>query len=209
MRLLTLDIEKAAAGGRMIARHEGQVVLVSGAIPGERVSARLERTERGVAFAQVAEVLHSSVDRRAAAADWRCGGNVFSHIGYSRQLTLKGEIIQDAFRRIGRLPLSDRPVVTGSPERGYRMRARLHVHGGRIGFYLEGTHQICDAEATGQLRPETSAWIAAARHALDEKQLDGLTAIELAENIPGDQRACHLELHATADPSDYAALSGG
>ena len=209
MRLLTLDIEKAAAGGRMLARHEGQVVLVSGAIPGERVSARLERTERGVAFAAVAEVLQSSVDRRPAAADSRCGGNVFSHIGYPRQLTIKGEIIQDAFRRIGRVPLSERPLVTGSPERGYRMRARLHVHKGRIGFYLEGTHQICDAAATGQLRPETSAWIAAAEQALEEKHLDGLTAIEIAENIPGDQRACHLELHATAEPSHYAALAGG
>ena len=209
MPLLTLDIEKAAAGGRMLARHEGQVVLVSGAIPGERVSVRLERTERGVAFAEVAEVLQSSADRRAAEIDSRCGGNVFSHIVYSRQLTLKGEIIQDAFRRIGRLPLSGVPLVTGSPERGYRMRARLHVRGSRIGFYLEGTHQICDAAATGQLRPETSAWIDAAQQALDKKQLDGLTAIEIAENIPGGQRACHLELHAAAEPSDYAALAGG
>ena len=33
---VTLDVEKPAAGGRMIARHDGQVVLVWGAIPGER-----------------------------------------------------------------------------------------------------------------------------------------------------------------------------
>ena len=209
MPLLTLDIEKAAAGGRMLARHEGQVVLVSGAIPGERVSVRLERTERGVAFGEVTEVLHSSADRRVAAIDSRCGGNVFSHIVYSRQLTLKGEIIEDAFRRIGRLPLSEAPLVTGSPERGYRMRARLHVHGGRIGFYLEGSHHICDAAGTGQLQPETSAWIAAAQHALDKKRLDGLAAVEIAENIPGDQRACHLELHAGAEPSAYGALAEG
>ena len=34
---LEVEIEKPAAGGRMIARHEGQIVLVSGAIPGEKV----------------------------------------------------------------------------------------------------------------------------------------------------------------------------
>ena len=209
MPLLTLDIEKPAAGGRMLARHEGQVVLVSGAIPGERVSVRLERTERGVAFGEVTEVLHSSADRRAAATDSRCGGNVFSHIVYARQLTLKGEIIADAFRRIGRLPLSETPLVTGSPERGYRMRARLHVHGGRIGFYREGSHHICDAAGTGQLQPETSAWIAAAQQALDKNRLDGLTAFEIAENIPGDQRACHLELHGGAEPSAYDLLAEG
>ena len=41
--LLTLDIEKPAAGGRMLARLNGQIVLVWGAIPGERVRARVER----------------------------------------------------------------------------------------------------------------------------------------------------------------------
>src|SRR5262245_14707980 len=116
MSLLTLDIEKAAAGGRMLARHEGQIVLVSGAIPGERVLVRLERKERGVAFADVAEVLQPSSDRRPVPGDARCGGNVFAHINYARQLTLKGEIIQDAFRRIGRIPLAGLPSVAGSPE---------------------------------------------------------------------------------------------
>ncbi len=76
---------------------------------------------------------------------------------YPRQLTLKGEIIQDAFRRIGRLPLPEAPLVTGSPERGYRMRARLHVSDRQIGFYLEGTHRVCDvgddrSVAAGDLR---------------------------------------------------------
>ena len=112
MSLLTLDIEKAAAGGRMLARHEGRVVLVAGAIPGERVVARLERTERGVAFAEVAEILQPSVHRRPVSGDARCGGNVFAHIDYARQLTLKSEIIQDAFRRIGKISLPDAPLKT-------------------------------------------------------------------------------------------------
>ena len=75
------------------------------------------------------------------------------------------------------------------------MRARLHVSGGRIGFYLEGTHQVCDAAATGQLLPETSEWIATAQRTLDPTQLRGIAAIEIAENIPARERACHLELH--------------
>src|SRR6187431_425647 len=174
MSLLTLDIEKAAAGGRMLARHDGQVVLVAGAIPGERVVARLERKERGVAFADVAEVLQPSADRRTVAGDSRCGGNVFAHIEYARQLTLKGEIIQDAFRRIGRIPLAKAPSVVGSPERGYRMRARLHVSGGRVGFFLEGTHQVCDVASTGQLLPETAEWVAGLNRALTQDQMRGL-----------------------------------
>ena len=209
MSFLTLDIEKPAAGGRMLARHNGQVVLVSGAIPGERVAARLERTERGVAFADVVEILQASADRRATAGEARCGGNVFAHIEYPRQLSLKGEIIQDAFRRIGRLPLAEAPAVIGSPEHGYRMRARLHASAGRIGFYLEGSHQICDVATTGQLLPVTCDWIADAQRRLDTNALRDIAAIEIAENIPGEQRACHLELHASGEPSRYAAIADG
>jgi tRNA/tmRNA/rRNA uracil-C5-methylase (TrmA/RlmC/RlmD family) len=207
--LLTLDIEKATAGGRMLARHQGQIVLVSGAIPGERVSARLERTGKGVAFAEVVEVLSPSSDRRPITVDARCGGNVFAHVDYARQLRLKGDIIQDALARIGRLPIPEPPDVIGSPERGYRMRARLHVRDGRIGFYLEGTHQLCDAAATGQLLEGTAGWIAAAERTLATTRLTGVSAIELAENMAGDERACHLELAAGVDPRALVALAAG
>ena len=89
------------------------------------------------------------------------------------------------------------------------MRARLHVSGGRIGFYLEGTHRVCDAATTGQLLPETGDWIASAQRTLDAKALRDIAAIEIAENIPAQERACHLELHASAEPSKYAAITNG
>jgi len=206
--LLTLDIDKPAAGGRMLARHQGQVVLVWGAIPGERVTARVERIGKGVVYAETMEVLSASPDRRAAG-DWRCGGNVLAHIDYARQRQLKGEIVQDAFGRIGRIPLAERLEVMGSPEAGYRMRARLHAHATRLGFYREGTHQLCDATATAQLLPATHEWILGAEEILRREQLSGLAGVELAENIAGDTRAGHLELHAGVDPSRFAALAAG
>src|SRR5262245_58694540 len=160
--VLTLDIEKPAAGGRMLARHHGQVVLVWGAVPGERVTARVDRVTKSVAFASTIDVLSSSPDRRTVAADPRCGGNVLAHIAYERQRRLKGEIIRDAFARIGRVPLEREPDVIGSPERGYRMRARLHAVNGRLGFYREESHDLCDAVQTGQLLDATGDWIRAA-----------------------------------------------
>src|SRR5512138_2530976 len=157
--LLTLHVEKPAAGGRMLARHNGQVVLVWGAIPGEQVRARIERSGKGVLFAETVEVLAPSPHRRPAVPDWRCGGNVLAHIAYDRQLQIKSEIIRDAFARIGRLPLASPPGVVASPEQGYRMRARLHVRGSRIGFMREGSHEICAVGPTGQLLPATVASI--------------------------------------------------
>ena len=207
--IVTLDVEKPAAGGRMLARHHGQVVLVWGAIPGERVNARIERTGKGLAYADTVEVISPSSDRREVAGDWRCGGNVLAHVSYPRQLQLKGQIIQDAFGRIGRVPLPEVPDVVGSPEAGYRMRARLHVQDGRIGFYREGTHELCDAALTSQFLPGTHAWIAVAEETLRRLRLTGVSDIELAENVAGNERACHLELLAGTDPAPFAALAEG
>ena len=205
--LLTLDVEKPTAGGRMLARHNGQIVLVWGAIPGERVRARVERTGKGVLFAETTDVLSASPDRREAAADWRCGGNVFAHVAYDRQLQLKSEIIRDAFTRIGRLPLDTPPPLTASPERGYRMRARLHVRGGRIGFVREGSHDVCAVGQTGQLLPETVSWIEAAEDGLPSGRLTGLVSVEIAENIPASERAVHVELEPGTDPQRFAPLA--
>ena len=93
---LTLAIEKPAAGGRMIARVDGQVVLVAGAIPGEVVSARVERVGKGVVYAQTMSVGDPSADRRPPFTDPLCGGCLYAHIAYPRQLVLKGQIIADA-----------------------------------------------------------------------------------------------------------------
>ena len=206
---LTLDIEKPTAGGRMLARHDGLVILVDGAIPGERVSARVDKVGKGVAYADTAGVLSESPDRRAPSMDRRCGGSVLAHVRYPRQLELKGEIIRDAFARIGRIPLPGSPRVIGSSEHGYRMRARLHAREGRLGFFREGTHELCDARPTGQLLPQTISWIAAAEDALLRKGLTGLVSVDIAENMPGEERACHLDLHPGTDPAPFAVLEAG
>jgi tRNA/tmRNA/rRNA uracil-C5-methylase (TrmA/RlmC/RlmD family) len=206
--VVSLSIDKPAAGGRMLARHEGQVVLVANAIPGERVQARVERTGKGVAFAETVDVVEPSPDRRPAV-DWKCGGAVLGHIAYDRQRALKAEIIQDAFLRIGRHPLRSAPPVLASPEHGYRMRARLHARDGRLGFYREGTHDLCDAARTGQLAPATVEWLASMQSALTGPMARELAALEIAENVAGDQRACHLELHSGGTPRSFAPLTTG
>src|SRR3954469_25676256 len=161
-----LTIEKPAAGGRMIARHLGQIVLVRGAIPGERVRAWIERAEKRMAYAVTREVVEPSPDRRAGGDDPLCGGALYSHIAYERQLAVKSDVIRDAFARVGRYPIDRAIDVAGSAEEGYRMRARFHVHGARAGFYREGTHQLCDAALTRQLAEQSVTAVAALAAAL-------------------------------------------
>jgi 23S rRNA (uracil1939-C5)-methyltransferase len=192
--LLTLVPEKPAAGGRMLARHDGMVVLVAGAIPGERVRARVERLERSLAFARVVEVVEPHCSRRPVEGDPRCGGSVLAHIAYDEQRRLKGEVIRDALARVGRIPIEGPITVEASPEAGYRMRARLHLRGGRAGFFLEGSHQICDAGMTRQLLPRSARAVGELAARLTAAGFTADADIELSENRAADQRAMHLEL---------------
>ena len=205
--ILDLTIEKPAAGGRMIARHEGLVVLVHAAIPGERVRAVVERIGQGVAYATTMDVVEASPDRRVGIHDWACGGNVYAHIAYPRQLDLKAQIIADALARIGKMTLDARVPVAPSPETGYRMRARFHVRGRRLGYFREGTHGLCDPASTGQLLPETCGLVQALSDATGEGRLDGVTEIELGENVPASERALHVELGRPHVPQGLAGLA--
>ncbi len=205
--IVELDVEKPAAGGRMLARHEGLVVLVSAAIPGERVRALVERTGKGVAYAVAIDVLDASPDRRPAAPDWACGGNVYAHVAYPRQLALKADVVRDALGRIGHIPF-DQPIpVSPSPERGYRMRARLHARAGRLGFFREGTHHLCDPATTGQLLPETDRLVGEIADLVRAGRLPGATSVELAENVPATERALHLELDRPLAPTGLEELA--
>jgi tRNA/tmRNA/rRNA uracil-C5-methylase (TrmA/RlmC/RlmD family) len=204
---LRLRIDKPAAGGWMIARENGQVVLVSGAIPGETVVARVERSGKGVVFARVVTVDDASADRRDPFTDPLCGGCLYAHVAYPRQLEIKGQVIADALSRIGRVPMAAPVTVAASQPEGYRMRARLHVHGRRIGFFREGTHEICDPRATRQLLPETCDVLDRISAALAAVGGLDVREIELSENMSGDQRALHLSAAAPAGSPPIAAVA--
>jgi 23S rRNA (uracil1939-C5)-methyltransferase len=204
--ILDLRIGRPVAGGAMIARHEGRIVLVDGGIPGERVRARVSRAQRDVIFASVTEVLEPDADRRQVGGDQSCGGHSYAHIAYDRQRELKSELIADGLNRLGRLAWTTPIPVMPSPERGYRMRARLHVRGGRVGFLKEGTHRVCDAAQTRQLLPETESVLGEIAQCLLAARLRHSIKIELAENLTGNERVLHVMLGRRDDTSHIAGL---
>lgn len=224
----TATIEKPVAGGRMLTRHDGQVVLVSGAIPGERVRVRVIEVARGVAYAAAVDVIEAHAARRAPlqAETWLhgpCGGNDYHHIDYEHQLLLKKAIVHDAFTRIGRFDLralADPLVMVASPETGYRMRARCHLRHGRIGFFREGTHQLCDPASTGQLLPSSLDVIARVEAAVGQTEshtgrrptararsqpLEG--EIELTENVEASERVLHFSLDRKLSLPELRAMT--
>ena len=74
------------------------------------------------------------------------------------------------------------------------MRARFHVRGARAGFYREGTHQLCDAAPTRQLRLEAVQAVSTLAETLHAASPDSVASISISENIAGSARAAHVDL---------------
>ena len=104
--MLTLDVESLAYGGRGIARRNGFVVFVSGALPGDRVRAEVTKAKRTFAEAQTIELLRPSGDRvpdRCLHEGEPCPGAPWQGLEYERQLETKAGQVDEALRRIGDL----------------------------------------------------------------------------------------------------------
>lgn len=147
---LLLETERIAAGGGCVARaHDGRVVFVRHAIPGERVRAVVTQQTKAFLRADAIEILRASPDRVEApcpsAGAGRCGGCDWQHISLSAQRRLKSELVQEQLRRLAHL---EHPVVVeelpGAPDGlGWRTRVRFGVdENGTVGFRRHRSHEI-------------------------------------------------------------------
>jgi 23S rRNA (uracil1939-C5)-methyltransferase len=141
---LQLDIESLDYEGRGVARHEGKVVFVEGALPGERVTASIYKKtpafEQG--FAQT--IIHDSPSRTKPNCEYfgLCGGCALQHIEPRTQVAAKQRVLEDHLKHIGQVsPERILPAIYG-PTWGYRHRARFTVrHVAKKGGVLVGFHE--------------------------------------------------------------------
>ena len=140
METFDLQLTSMAHGGAALGRHEGRVIFVPYALPGE--TARVEITEdRGrYAFARLVEVLEPSPERVAPPCPYfgpsGCGGCQWQHADYPAQLRFKAAIVADQLTRIGGIadPLV-RPTLPDRSGWAYRNHAQFHpAPGGGLGF---------------------------------------------------------------------------
>jgi 23S rRNA (uracil1939-C5)-methyltransferase len=123
------EVVDLAADGRGIARIDGKVVFIAGALPGERVTLRMLRRRRHLDEADLVDILVASPDRvepRCAHAGI-CGGCTLQHLTPEAQLAYKQRHMLDTLKRIGGVvPQRLLPPLAGNPW-AYRRRARLGV----------------------------------------------------------------------------------
>jgi len=154
---LELDVTNIAHGGVAVARHDGRVIFVSDAIPGERVVARITQdSKKSFWRAETVRVVEASEHRQPhvwaeASIDRepheRAGGAEFGHITVEHQRELKRQVLVDSMKRMGGIEADAEVEALGGPKdgTGWRTRVRLHVDEyGRVGPFAARSHHVVE-----------------------------------------------------------------
>jgi 23S rRNA (uracil1939-C5)-methyltransferase len=167
---LELTIDRLAHGGAGVARLDGYVVFVRGAVPGDRVRARVTKSKRSFAEADSIELLEPSPDRVEVVSPHP--GAPWQVLPYERQLSEKEDQVRDALARIGRFESPPVESIVAAVE-PLRYRNKLEYSFGEddagelvLGFHRPGRFDLIDdvtddilaSERVDELREAVKAW---------------------------------------------------
>ncbi len=143
-------IEDYTEAGQGVARIEGCVVFVPGAIRGERCLIAIEKAQKTWAAGKIHRILELSPHRadRACPVGKKCGGCDFWHIDYEEECDLKARRVTNCLNRLAGETLSTVPLLAAPGCTAYRNKVIYPVtqKKGRVcaGFYRAGSHEIVD-----------------------------------------------------------------
>ncbi len=184
-RIDSLDLD---ANG--VARSEGKVTFVRGALPGEVVTARVVRHKPRFDVAEVESIERSSPLRIAprCAHFGTCGGCSMQHVEPRAQVSIKQRALEDTLWHVGRVrPETMLPPIVG-PAYGYRYRARLSVRhvpkkgGVLVGFHERGSSYVADMRECHVLPPSVAALLLPLRELVGSLSIrDRMPQVEVAQ----------------------------
>ncbi|HEY0963377.1 MAG TPA: 23S rRNA (uracil(1939)-C(5))-methyltransferase RlmD [Pseudomonadales bacterium] len=158
------EIEKLSHEGRGLTRHEGQVVFVDGALPGETVRAEFTSRRGSYAEARTLEVLNPSAERTQPPCPHfaACGGCSLQHYASASQLAFKEAVLHERLAHAAGAGDYDKlPAIAGA-DRAYRRKARLAVRYVAkkervlVGFREQHSNFITDMDSCAVLEPEVA-----------------------------------------------------
>ena len=148
---IELTVGPVAHGGHCVARHEGRVVFVRHALPGERVRAVLTEAGDSAAFwrADAVEVLEPSPDRVESpwpeAGPGGVGGGELAHVALGAQRRWKAEVVAEQLRRLAHLEAEVLVEAAPGESDGLGWRTRIELvadREGRAGMHRSRSHDV-------------------------------------------------------------------
>jgi tRNA/tmRNA/rRNA uracil-C5-methylase (TrmA/RlmC/RlmD family) len=162
-RRLTLSVGDLVHGGHCLSRHEGRVVFVRHALPGERVVAEVTEGDESARYlrADAVEVLEPSADRVSPrcrlAHPGGCGGCDFQHVDTAAQRRMLAKVVAEQLRRIAGLDVHvEVETVPGDQDGlGWRTRVRFTTDDeGRLGLRKHRSHDVVPVETCPIAHPD-------------------------------------------------------
>jgi 23S rRNA (uracil1939-C5)-methyltransferase len=116
-----LLVEQMAAEGKALARHEGKVIFMDYAVPGDIVTVQTEKVKKDYVLAKVVSIEKPSELRKNSFCTHfgTCGGCKWQHIPYETQLKFKYQLVEEAFKRIGKFEFPTLEPIAGAPADTY------------------------------------------------------------------------------------------
>jgi tRNA/tmRNA/rRNA uracil-C5-methylase (TrmA/RlmC/RlmD family) len=147
---IDVDITAIAHGGHCIARHDGRVIFVRHAIPGERVTVEITDVSKSFARGNCVSIIKSSEHRVIPPCEYArpdgCGGCDFQHIEISHQRALKSAIISEQFQRLAKMEINV-SVEEVPPYLHWRNRMEFTVsNNSKLGLFASRSSQIIDID---------------------------------------------------------------
>ena len=174
----TVRLEKLLSNGCALAHVDGMAVFIPYGIPGEEVQIEITESKKGYLVGRIMGITDASPDRVLPPCRLfgRCGGCTLQHIGYSRQLELKKEMLAEALSRTGHIAESDIAAlkinVHPSEPYGYRVRVQLHpAEGGGFGFMASASNTVLKASSCNTCCPGINQLLAGGADAAPEGDL--------------------------------------
>lgn len=209
-----LAIERLSHEGRGIARLDGKLIFVAGALPGETVRATYTFTHKKYDEARTLEVLSASADRAEppCAHFSICGGCSLQHLSRSAQIKFKQGVLEEQFKHFGGIEPEQWLPPLLDAELGYRRKARLGVKfvikkdALLVGFREKQSNFIADIERCVVLDERIGNELMALREVING--LEKRAFIPQIEVAAGDEGLALVFRHMEALPeSDIAALT--
>ncbi len=165
-RIYRAHIDGYSSEGLGIARIDGQVVFVHGAIRGETCDVLVMKVLKNAAFGKIAALAEPSPARRQPDCPYygRCGGCDFRHMSYEEELWAKRARVQDALTRIGGAEVTVEEILGAEQPLHYRNKSIYPISpAGEVGFYRARSHQVVHVEHCLIQKPEADALAQAVR----------------------------------------------
>jgi len=147
--VLEVIVDGFAHGGEGVGRIDGKVVLIAGALPGERVRVTVTEDHPRWSRARLVEVLVPSADRVTPPCPVaeECGGCDLQHVAPAAARALKTRVVREQLARLGGFGATADALVEDcrpvGPDLGYRNHVQLHAAAdGRLGFHRAGSHDV-------------------------------------------------------------------